>query len=148
VFRPKKMRPGDWTCPKCGDNVFSWRKSCNRCGEPKKSSSLKSSLELVHEDLMKGQTIFKDELPQDVIYALERQGYRCKRHEKFGCGYPADAGDFCTCDKCMSDVGEFQYWKITKRSEAKLQETRSSEESVSRETCFPGRKKSSCQCEK
>ena len=68
------MRPGDWTCPKCRDNVFSWRKACNRCGESKGSSSLKTSLELVHEDIMNGQTIFKEEIPQDVIYALERQG--------------------------------------------------------------------------
>ncbi|KAI8105921.1 hypothetical protein M9434_000500 [Picochlorum sp. BPE23] len=28
-------RPGDWACPKCGNNCFARKDSCNRCGTPK-----------------------------------------------------------------------------------------------------------------
>merc|ERR1719238_2020314 len=28
----KNTKPGDWTCPMCYDNVFSFRDTCNRCG--------------------------------------------------------------------------------------------------------------------
>ena len=29
------MRPGDWTCPSCGANVFASKNSCYRCQTPK-----------------------------------------------------------------------------------------------------------------
>lgn len=29
------MRPGDWTCPACGDLVFGRNSACRRCGNPK-----------------------------------------------------------------------------------------------------------------
>lgn len=28
-------RPGDWTCPKCGDHVYASRSCCRKCGTPK-----------------------------------------------------------------------------------------------------------------
>ena len=29
-------RPGDWTCPSCGANVFASKSACFKCGEPKR----------------------------------------------------------------------------------------------------------------
>mmetsp|Transcript_48666 Transcript_48666/g.135005 ORF Transcript_48666/g.135005 Transcript_48666/m.135005 type:complete len:80 (-) Transcript_48666:537-776(-) len=29
------VRPGDWTCPNCGANVFASKMSCFRCHTPK-----------------------------------------------------------------------------------------------------------------
>ncbi len=28
-------KPGDWTCPNCGNNCFAFRTACNRCQTPK-----------------------------------------------------------------------------------------------------------------
>merc|ERR1712060_959157 len=28
-------KPGDWTCPNCGDNVFASRDACRQCGTSK-----------------------------------------------------------------------------------------------------------------
>merc|ERR1740121_1694754 len=28
-------RPGDWTCPSCGNLNFSYKDKCNKCGEPR-----------------------------------------------------------------------------------------------------------------
>merc|ERR1712110_924657 len=28
-------KPGDWTCPSCGDNVFAYRDQCRQCGTGK-----------------------------------------------------------------------------------------------------------------
>mmetsp|Transcript_68480 Transcript_68480/g.200314 ORF Transcript_68480/g.200314 Transcript_68480/m.200314 type:complete len:146 (+) Transcript_68480:94-531(+) len=30
-----EVRPGDWECPKCGDNQFARNMECRKCGEPK-----------------------------------------------------------------------------------------------------------------
>mmetsp|Transcript_45235 Transcript_45235/g.135239 ORF Transcript_45235/g.135239 Transcript_45235/m.135239 type:complete len:155 (+) Transcript_45235:119-583(+) len=30
-----EVRPGDWECPKCGDNQFARNIECRKCGEPK-----------------------------------------------------------------------------------------------------------------
>ena len=38
--REKKIfADNDWTCAKCNNSNFSFRKECNRCGEPKGSNS-------------------------------------------------------------------------------------------------------------
>lgn len=29
------VKPGDWTCPSCGDNVFASRMACKMCGTPR-----------------------------------------------------------------------------------------------------------------
>jgi len=35
-LRPgETVRPGDWTCPECGANVFAMKSSCFRCNTPK-----------------------------------------------------------------------------------------------------------------
>lgn len=34
-----KPRDGDWMCPTCNNNNYSWRQACNRCGEPKAGMS-------------------------------------------------------------------------------------------------------------
>ena len=35
----KIFADNDWTCAKCNNSNFSFRKECNRCGEPKNSNS-------------------------------------------------------------------------------------------------------------
>jgi len=32
-----EVRPGDWTCPQCGANVFASKSSCFKCGYSRKS---------------------------------------------------------------------------------------------------------------
>ena len=115
------MRPGDWTCPQCYDHVFASKAACRRCscakpvfgpgdvGVPR----MKSALELVCEDLAQGKTIFKADIPRDVTFALERQGYTCKRHERRGCGY-TDPWDGCDCHSCRSNEKTFEHWEIVK----------------------------------
>jgi len=39
----REVREGDWECPSCGDLVFSYRGSCNKCDTPKPSSERQSS---------------------------------------------------------------------------------------------------------
>ena len=35
----KSVRPGDWTCPKCGLNVFASKANCFRCGTAKSEAA-------------------------------------------------------------------------------------------------------------
>merc|ERR1740121_3365892 len=36
------VKPGDWTCPSCGDNVFASRDACRHCGTEKPSGGGKA----------------------------------------------------------------------------------------------------------
>ena len=44
--REKKIfADNDWTCTKCNNSNFSFRKECNRCGEPKSGNSKEETTE-------------------------------------------------------------------------------------------------------
>ena len=48
----KIFADNDWTCAKCNNSNFSFRKECNRCGEPKNSNSGKGN----HNDAQNRRT--------------------------------------------------------------------------------------------
>ena len=48
----KIFADNDWTCAKCNNSNFSFRKECNRCGEPKNSNSARGN----HNDAQNRKT--------------------------------------------------------------------------------------------
>ena len=47
--RPSSVKPGDWTCPKCKENVFAHRNRCYKC------TTLKPSIEAAPAPAIKGK---------------------------------------------------------------------------------------------
>jgi len=41
----KGGKPGDWTCPNCGDNVFAFRDACRSCGTGKDGEVNEAAIE-------------------------------------------------------------------------------------------------------
>jgi len=77
-----QIRPGDWECPKCGENVFASKTVCFKCGTPKGKSNPKvDSRDRGGEEIM---TLFVPDIPndartEDIAEAFERDGGKVLR---------------------------------------------------------------------
>lgn len=71
-----EIRAGDWTCPKCGENVFASKEKCFACGEPKGKDVRQHGQ--TADDIM---TLFVPDIPEgaqenQVVEAFDDRGGR------------------------------------------------------------------------
>lgn len=68
----KGPKPGDWTCPNCGDNVFARRMECNQCKTPRPGSPL-AAQQAQAQQAQQAQVAQQDQLQQAQQAALVQQ---------------------------------------------------------------------------
>lgn len=71
-------KAGDWTCPKCSDNVFARNNRCRKCGTPKPGEELDPESELLEkyiDAVKKWQRLSPDNQPAWQKYCDENGSY-------------------------------------------------------------------------